>query len=126
MNLKRFFLLNAMMLFSAFAFSQTSSGAPQNSLPGNEIHDKLFHLLQDSKSTLLPENMIDLLQSINEPGDMASKMFTYRSSILKTLYNPAVSKQDKVFICQHYMGQDSEAIEPIKTILQQHLELNSN
>ncbi len=126
MNLKRLFLLNVMLLFSAVAFSQTTSDSQQSSLPGNEVHDKLFYLLNDSKNTVLPQTEIDLLQSINDQDDIAAKMFTYRSSILKVLYNPAISKQDKVFICQHFVEQDTDAISPIKSTLQQHLDLNSN
>ncbi len=126
MSLKRFILLNAVMLFSAFAFAQNTSDNRQSSLPGNEIHDKLFYLLQDSKSTVLPESTVDLLESINDSDEVASKMFYYRSSILKALYNPAISKADKVFICEHYGNRDNDAIRPIRALLQQHLDLNSN
>lgn len=125
MNFKRFILLNAVMLFSAFAFAQNTSDNRQ-SLPGNETHDKLFYLLQDSKSTVLPAETVDFLESINDSDEVASKMFYYRSSILKALYNPAISKADKVFICEHYGNRDNDAIRPIRALLQQHLDLNSN
>jgi len=125
MNFKRFILLNAVMLFSAFAFAQTTSN-PQGSLPGNEIHDRLFHLISASETTVLPESTVDLLQSIDDSDDIADKMFYHRSAILKVLHNPAISKADKVFICEHYLGDSSDALRPIQGVLQEHLDLNSN
>lgn len=126
MNLKRFLLMNLFLFFSTVAFSQTMSDAQQSSLSGNEVHDKLFYLVKQSKNVALSSNTVELLNSVTDSQDVADKMFVYRSSILKVLYNPAVSKEDKVFISEHYLGQNNDAITPIRALLQQHLVLNSN
>lgn len=98
-----------------------NKSSQQESLPGNEIHDRLYYMFLESESVKVPESAVIFLQSIEEPAETASKMMAARLRILKVIYNTKISAADKSFLCQHMSEANQALIWPIEPLLKEYL-----
>lgn len=95
-----------------------------NTLPGNEVHDRLHYLFVASESIELPSDVIGLLNSAQ--GEEYHDKLTYlRAAILKIIHHPRISPDDKRFVCNFYI-QNSQNIELIVPLLKDYLIKNPN
>lgn len=92
--------------------------------PINRTLDHLYYLNLNSYNVELPINVMQFLESIPDGSDtnLHTKLTSQRSEILKVLYNERISPDDKIFLCNHYLGVDSQGVNPIKGILKNFLD----
>ena len=92
--------------------------------PLNRTIDHLYYLNLNSYNVELPINVMQFLESIPDGSEtnLHSKLTSQRSEILKVLYNERISPDDKIFLCNHYLGVDSQGVNPIKGILKNFLD----
>ncbi|MDX9705636.1 MAG: hypothetical protein RBT46_08020 [Weeksellaceae bacterium] len=131
MRLIRFFTFSLLLCASSL-FAQNSQNNQgdyividlSNTLPGNEIHDRLHYLFIASDEVELPETIINLLNSTQ--GEEFHEKLTYlRGAIMKIIYHPRISPEDKRFVCNFYI-QNSTNVELIVPLLENYLAKNPN
>lgn len=122
----RLYLILLFILTAGFGFSQsnpivkdTGTGIleykhPREAMEGNFVHDKMLYLRINSDDVSLPEHVIQSLVVIKDPEDLVDKYRYQREVMLRILYNPRVSKADKIFV-QNYVKESGE--EPLTDLI---------
>lgn len=111
-----------------FGFAQNSSSNGDylvvdlsKTIPGNEIHDRLYYLTKWSDEVQLPDDVISFLDNIQDETGLHNKLTWLRTSILRVIYNPRISPEDKKFVCDHYIQSNDNQTGQIIPLLQNYL-----
>lgn len=97
---------------------------PSKSLPGNEIHDRLYFLTSNSESVELPAEIVSQLETMAATNGYDSKVLSAQMSRLKVLYNPRIRKEDKMFLYQRLQGNSESYVQAILPLFQSYLNTN--
>lgn len=126
-------LIPLFLMIFGFGFSQNSNLQNRGdylvvdlskTIPGNEIHDRLYYLTQWSESVQLPEDVVAFIDNIQDEPGLHHKLSWLRSSIMKIIYNPRISPEDKKFVCNHYLQTNDNQTGQINQLLRDYLNKN--
>lgn len=124
-------LVPLFMLLATWAFSQNyqfpESKRPylaidlSNTLPGNELHDRLHYLVIGSDGIDLPDEIQQLLENINDEPMYHGKFTFQRSIYLRVLYNEHIAPDDKKFVCNYILEHPGDVFVEVRPIFQAYL-----
>lgn len=126
-------IIPLLILISASGYAQKSASENgenylvvdlSKTLPGNEIHDRLYYLTKGSEDVQLPAELTTFLENVQDEPGLHSKLTWLRTSVLKIIYNPRVRSEDKKFVCNHYINEDNIQTSPIVPFLKDYLKGN--
>lgn len=89
------------------AFSQTTNKVKAP----NEDHDRLFYMLYNSRNIILPDSMINALKLYGINKGFPESYVLKNTCALQVIYNPAISKDDKIFMCNYCLDIFKEPYE---------------
>ncbi|NOU39235.1 MAG: hypothetical protein HOO89_11005 [Ferruginibacter sp.] len=89
-------LLMLQFCIAMVSFSQTTKKVEENP---NADHDRMVLLMQKSEQIELPIEVIDAFKKHAALKGYDEKSVLRSAVIVKPLYNKAISKEDKLFVC---------------------------
>lgn len=117
------FLVPIFLVFSTLGLGQSNKKYSEDknpivfdgskSLPGNLVLDKLNFLEVNSADIQLPTEVSHFLSSVEGSQNTAAKITWARVNKLRILYNPKVSKADKIFVINFLLEKNNEMYQPI-------------
>jgi hypothetical protein len=98
-----------------FCFVLISPDSKAQELPkaDNSVHDRMYSLMQKSDKVSLPKELADHITRINEDKPHKAKLIYSQTSMLKVLYNKALTKDDIRFFGNQLLKNHSKTMTPI-------------
>ena len=128
-------LLPILLVVSSLGFAQNSNEKMSNqnnylvfdaskSLAANIDHDRMYFLRVNSENIEIPSEFHSFLESSSDPEEFRSKYKWSRVSALRVMYNPKISKEDKLFFCKKILDKKSIEYAPIQSLMEDFLKYN--
>ena len=98
------------LLFILSGFNSTAQQIPK---ADNTIHDKMYQLLNQSSKVILPPGVTEHINTINQDNPNKAKVVYAQLSMLKVLYNTALTKEDILFFGNQLLKNNTGTYLPI-------------
>jgi hypothetical protein len=101
MNKKIYVMLFLAMGLSTIAFCQTTTTLePVDIKALNADHDRMYYFMVKSDKIILPDSTITILKNFAKQKGYREAAVLKSGTILKTLYNKDLTKENKLFACK--------------------------
>lgn len=101
MNKKIYVMLFLAMGLCTMAFCQTvTTLEPVDIKALNADHDRMYYIMVKSDKVVLPDSTISILKNFAKQKGYREAAVLKGGTILKTLYNKDLVKEDKLFACK--------------------------
>jgi hypothetical protein len=112
----------AAIIFLLFILTGHDSMAQQIPKADNSVHDRMYHMMQQSEKVALPATLVTRLNTINAADPNKAKIIWAQTALLKVMYNTALPKDDIIFFGKEILKNESNVYTPIHSDIKKVLE----
>lgn len=109
----------AVLLFILLGFNSTAQQIPK---ADNTVHDKMYQLLNRSDKVVLPAEVTEHINTINQDNPYKTKVIHAQLRILKVLYNKTLPKEDVLFFGNQLLKNNTGMYLPIHSDIKKILD----